>query len=98
MDVDLGLPPVLPPDFLYHGTHARVVEVIQREGLKRMARRHVHLSADPRTATSVGARRGVPVVFRVDAARMVAEGFQFYQAANGVWLTDQVPAHYLTRE
>jgi RNA:NAD 2'-phosphotransferase (TPT1/KptA family) len=31
----------------------------------------------------------------VHAADMVAAGFQFYQAPNGVWLTDHVPPAFL---
>ena len=45
----------------------------------------------PATATQVGARREAPVILTVDAAAMHAVGHAFYQAANGVWLTDHVP-------
>ena len=31
----------------------------------------------------------------VDAGRMQADGFKFYVADNGVWLTDAVPPGYL---
>lgn len=37
----------------------------------------------------------VPVL-RVDAAAMHADGHRFLVSANGVWLTDAVPARYLT--
>jgi putative RNA 2'-phosphotransferase len=37
------------------------------------------------------------VVLRVDAATMAADGFAFTRSANGVWLTDAVPARYLER-
>ena len=37
------------------------------------------------------ARREGPVILTVDAAAMHAAGHAFYQAANGVWLTDHVP-------
>jgi putative RNA 2'-phosphotransferase len=36
------------------------------------------------------------VVLTVDAAAMHAAGHTFYQAANGVWLTDHVPPGYLS--
>ena len=36
------------------------------------------------------ARRGAPVTLTVDAAAMHAAGHAFYQAANGVSLTDHV--------
>jgi len=35
-------------------------------------------------------------VLTVDAARMHAEGHTFFRSENGVWLTDVVPARYLS--
>ena len=52
--------------------------------------------ATPATATRVGARREAPVNLTVDAAAMHAAGHAFYQAANGIWLTDHVPPGYLS--
>ncbi|MEM1055288.1 MAG: RNA 2'-phosphotransferase [Bacteroidota bacterium] len=48
--VDLGLAPRIPPDVLFHGTVARVLPAIRREGLRPMQRHHVHLSPDRETA------------------------------------------------
>jgi putative RNA 2'-phosphotransferase len=93
--VDLELAPVEPPAVLYHGTHAAVLPVVRAEGLKKMARQHVHLSGDVKTALAVGARRGPPVVLTIDAAAMRRDGFVFYRSANGVWLVDAVPPAYL---
>ncbi|HET9627512.1 MAG TPA: RNA 2'-phosphotransferase [Kofleriaceae bacterium] len=58
-------------------------------------RHHVHLAADHETAHKLGARRGAPVVLAVRAASMVAAGHAFFRSANGVWLTDHVPAAFL---
>ncbi len=44
-----------------------------------------------RTPNRVGARRAAPVILTEGAAAMHAAGHAFYQAANGVWLTDHVP-------
>jgi putative RNA 2'-phosphotransferase len=93
--VDLQLTPATPPTQLFHGTAERNVTIIQKEGLKKGKRHHVHLSADVETARAVGTRYGKPVVFVVDAAAMQQEGFVFYLSENGVWLTDAVPARYL---
>jgi len=94
--VALGLPPVPPPPALYHGTSAAAVPAIRAEGLRRGRRHHVHLSADVATARAVGARRRTEVaILVVDAAAMAAAGHEFYRSANGVWLTDAVPARYL---
>jgi putative RNA 2'-phosphotransferase len=93
--VDLGLDPVTPPAVLYHGTVARFLPSILSEGLRPGGRVHVHLSPDEATALAVGARRGRPVVLRVDAAGMREAGYDFFRAASGVWLTGLVPRAFL---
>jgi putative RNA 2'-phosphotransferase len=93
--VQLGLPEAEPPAVLFHGTVPAALDAIRREGLRPMRRHHVHLSASVETATRVGARRGKPVVLRIDAAQMAADGHKFYVSDNGVWLTDQVQPRYL---
>ncbi|MET0647371.1 MAG: RNA 2'-phosphotransferase [Pyrinomonadaceae bacterium] len=97
VEVDLQLERSEPPPVLYHGTGERSAGTITAEGLRRMSRHHVHLSSDAETARRVGARHGRPVVFAVDAARMVGAGHEFYVSANGVWLVERVPAEYLRR-
>lgn len=93
--VDLDLEAADPPAELYHGTAGRSLPAILREGLRKMARHHVHLSPDVDTALRVGRRHGVPVVLAVDAAGMAAAGVTFFRSANGVWLVDRVPPEYL---
>ncbi|MGW5719092.1 RNA 2'-phosphotransferase [Amycolatopsis sp. NPDC003865] len=97
VDVDLGLADAVPPDVLYHGTVAKFLDAILREGLRPMNRHAVHLSATIDTARVVGARRGKPVILRVDAAGMTAAGHAFQVSANGVWLTAAVPPAFLYR-
>ncbi|MFD8500712.1 RNA 2'-phosphotransferase [Amycolatopsis sp. NPDC059657] len=96
VSVDLALPDAVPPAVLYHGTVARFLGSIMRDGLKPGARHAVHLSATTDTAVSVGARRGKPVILSVDAAAMHLAGHKFQLSANGVWLTQAVPPAYLT--
>ncbi|MEE1818767.1 RNA 2'-phosphotransferase [Streptomyces sp. SP18ES09] len=93
--VDLDLPAAEPPAYLYHGTVGDRLSAIRAEGLRPMARHHVHLSPDRETATRVGARRGRPVVLSVDAGAMRRAGHVFHVSANGVWLTDAVPPEFL---
>ena len=45
VEVDLQLSPTAPPDVLYHGTGHGSVALILQEGLNKMNRHHVHLSA-----------------------------------------------------
>jgi putative RNA 2'-phosphotransferase len=94
--VDLGYVETAAPGVLYHGTATRLLPAIRRDGLLPMGRHDVHLSADPVTARSVGARHGAPVVFVVDAAGMARAGHIFRVTGNGVWLTAAVPAAYLS--
>lgn len=93
--VDLGLDPEDPPAVLWHGTVDRFLGAILAEGLAPRQRHHVHLSPDVATARVVGARRGAPVLLRVDAAAMAADGHVFRCSGNGVWLVDAVPPRYL---
>lgn len=93
--VDLGLEALVPPRVLYHGTVDRCLASIRVQGLVPGRRQSVHLSADQETAAKVGARRGKPVILEVDAERMQAASFEFFMSANGVWLTDAVPARFL---
>lgn len=95
VEIDLQLEPQIPPDVLYHGTATRFLELILREGLQKMQRHHVHLSADEATARNVGARHGKPVVLRINAQAMAQAGFQFYCSANGVWLVEHVPVAFI---
>lgn len=95
VEVDLQLEAAVPPDVVYHGTAAHVLPQILGEGLKRMARHHVHLSDDVKTAIKVGQRHGKSVVLAVNAAAMRHAGIPFYRSANGVWLVESVATEYL---
>lgn len=93
--VDLNYKPATPPEVLYHGTPQKFVNSILRDGLIKGERHHVHLSADEQTAITVGSRKGLPVIFEVEAKQMFKDGFIFFQSENGVWLTEKVPSDYL---
>jgi putative RNA 2'-phosphotransferase len=93
--VELGLTPLTPPEFLWHGTASRFLDGIFREGLCKMQRQHVHLSPDPETAMKVGARHGKAIVLRVRALDMHRAGYVFFCSDNGVWLTEHVPPEFL---
>ena len=95
--VDVELETVTPPDVLYHGTAERFTESIDATGLAPMSRLYVHLSGDMETAVNVGKRHGEPFVYKVDAARMHADGYEFYRSVNGVYLTKSVPKEYLMK-
>ncbi len=93
--VDLGYVAQEPPAVLYHGTATRFLASIEKEGLIKGSRQHVHLSATEDVAFAVGTRHGKPALIDVDAAGMHSQGLVFYISDNGVWLTDHVPPAYL---
>jgi len=93
--VELGHPEREPPARLFHGTVARFLAAIRRDGLHPGQRHHVHLSSDLTTAAAVGRRRGTPVVLTIRADAMHAAGHRFFLSPNGVWLTERVPPHFV---
>ena len=94
--VDVELVEKIPPEILYHGTIEKNLKSIVAQGLLKMNRLHVHLSADIETAKKVTSRRsGNAVIFEISARQMYNDGYKFFQSANGVWLTDKVPPKYL---
>ena len=93
--VDLGLTATPPPSVLYHGTVERFLASIRNQGLLSGSRHHVHLSSDEQTANIVARRRGKPVILTIDSAAMADDGIAFYLSANGVWLTQHVPACFI---
>ena len=95
VEVELGYAPAEPPEFLFHGTPESVVPAIQKSGLKKMARHHVHLHVDGKTSREVGARRGKPVLLIVRSQQMHQAGHLFYVTSNDVWLTDEVPPQFI---
>lgn len=97
IEVDLQFTEQTPPDLLYHGTANRFMDLIERQGLMKMSRQHVHLTSDVRIAHDVGRRHGKPIILEVSAGPMSAHGHAFFLSANGVWLTESVPPDYLSR-
>ena len=95
--VDLGYEATTPPDRLYHGTADRFLDSIFAEGLKKQQRHHVHMSTDIDLMMEVGRRHGKAVLLEVNAEEMKRDGHDFFVTDNQVWLTDRVPAKYLTK-
>lgn len=94
--VELGLESREPPERLFHGTATKNLGSIRRQGLLPGKRQQVHLSSDQATAIKVGSRHGAPMVITVRSLAMHEEGFAYFMAENGVWLTDCVPFRFLT--
>ena len=95
-EINLELKEVIPPAILYHGTAFKNLESIKKEGIKKMNRQHVHLSADIETAKNVATRHsGKYIILEIDTEFMLKENCKFYLSENKVWLTDFVPSKFI---
>jgi len=95
IEVDLQYPPQPPPETLYHGTAVRFLDSIRQNGLQKMERHDVHLSAETKVTVQVGSRHGKPALLTIRAGDMHRAGFVFRCSANGVWLVDHVPPQFI---
>lgn len=95
VEVDLQYAPQKPPEILYHGTATRFLDGIRKDGLQRMERHDVHLSAETKVTLQVGGRHGKPVLLTIRAGEMHRAGHEFRCSANGVWLVAQVPPQFI---
>ena len=96
--VDVELEKRTPPDILWHGTGEKYVDSIDVQGLIPKSRLYVHLSTDRETAKKVGSRHGRPVIYEIDCRQMAEDGYVFFESANHIWLTKEVPVKYLKKE
>jgi len=91
----LKYPEAEPPEILYHGTAKQTYEkFIKTEGIKKMNRLFVHLSADKETAYDVGSRHGRPFIIPIKAKQAWKEGLVFRLSENGTYLVDHVAPEY----
>lgn len=98
VEVDLDAGDGSIPDTLYHGTDPANLDAIREEGLRPMGRQQVHLSGSAEAAREVGRRHAVdPVVLRVDAAAMRADGHEIAERGRETYTTDRVAPEYLER-
>ncbi len=95
VNIELGLDVAEPPLVLIHGTADKFWPLIQKQGLVKGLRHHVHLTESKAVAKSVGGRYGKPMLLSVDAKAMASAGFEFFKTANNVWLVDKVPTQYI---
>ena len=95
VEIDLEYHPQAPPETLFHGTAMRFLDSIRQNGLQKMERHDVHLSAETKLTLQVGGRHGKPALLTICAGDMHRAGFVFRCSANGVWLVDHVPPQFI---
>lgn len=72
-----------------HGTYLRNWEKINKEGISRMRRNHIHFATGLPGDKSVisGIRRDAEVFIYINFKQAIAEGIQFYKSVNNVILS-----------
>ncbi|OQV16995.1 putative tRNA 2'-phosphotransferase 1 [Hypsibius exemplaris] len=87
-----------------HGTYARFMESILREGLKPMTRQHIHFSKrEPTEKNDVsGIRKNCNVLIYLDVEKVLRDGIPLFESANGVILSPGnaagcIPAEYFLK-
>ncbi|MCI4317522.1 MAG: RNA 2'-phosphotransferase [Thermoplasmata archaeon] len=98
VEVDLDLPTENIPEALFFPVTPEEVTIVLEVGLKPSDRRKVHLSRTAGDAKAAGmVRTPEPVILAIDTVRARADGVVIMKAGKTVFLTDQVPAIYLSR-
>lgn len=97
LGINIEMKEFIPESEVFHGTIETRVSSILENGLNSGNRNHVHLSKDKETAINVGQRHGKPVLLKIDARKMRADGYKLLESKNGVILIDFVPPQYISR-
>jgi putative RNA 2'-phosphotransferase len=93
---DIEYVPAVPPEILYHGTNARAVAAIRKEGLTAQNRQYVHLTTNINNATSVAQRRTEkPLLLKIRAKEAHDAGLVFHHAEREHYLTRSIPPEYI---
>lgn len=96
LKVKIRYTPMTGIKYLYHGTNAKVLPWILKEGLRPMNRKYVHLSPTPEDALIVARRRrGKPVILLIDAESFMKDGGVIYKATDKVYLAEYIPPKYI---
>ncbi|MHB8604400.1 MAG: RNA 2'-phosphotransferase [Thermoplasmatota archaeon] len=98
LKVDLDLPTEDIPDRLFFPVTEEEMDIILERGLRPTDRQKVHLSKTYESALAAGLRRTeTPIILSIDAGRMVQDALVVQQAGKTVYVTDEVPAEYLSK-
>lgn len=92
VDSEKLLKPILSADEVpvcVHGTYRRNLESIQRTGLKRMRRVHIHFATGlPHDGVISGMRSNCEIMIFLDVHKALKDGMKLYLSENNVLLTE----------
>ena len=76
-------------DLIWHATQANCLSSIQRDGVLRGKRSHVHLASTKES--KVGKRTAAPILLEISVKCLRSKGQEVFVSSNGVILTRYVP-------
>lgn len=86
----------VPSGVALHGTTVKAWEVIEKEGLSRMKRNHIHLAQGISLTNAIsGLRSSAQILIFIDIPKALAAGVKFFLSDNGVVLTGGDDSGYL---
>lgn len=100
-EVKLPINPIIPPQYLYHGTNPEAIEDILINGIKKMDKCYVHLASTLQRAFIVGQRKTKsPVILTIRAKDAHDSGIRFWKSGQisddgQIWLSDEIPAEFV---
>ncbi|WP_432774350.1 RNA 2'-phosphotransferase [Brevibacillus gelatini] len=81
-----------PPERLYYGTHAKLVQQALAGGLLPIASELVQLAS---RAEDIGMPEDTLCLLTVQAARARAAGIRFFQGSGAFWFSEAIPAAFV---
>lgn len=89
--------PGMPPAVLYHALPARFVPRVLEFGIKPIKRQFVHLSPERKDAMEISGHAKSPsILLHIAAHKAYESGVAFYPRGKGVWLSEEIPAEFVT--
>lgn len=83
-----------PPEFLFVAVTVEESNFAFRNGLNRLKKPFIKLYESEREARK-NFKKGFPSMFTILAEVMAEDGYVFYKAETGEWMTESIPKKYL---
>ncbi len=89
-------PSIEPPIKLFHGTNAKALINIRKNGLSAQQRQYVHMTTSYDTAVLVASRRtNEPIILTIHAKEAYKNGLIFHNPEGELYLSKGIPVDYI---
>ncbi len=84
-----------PPEILFCAVDIKSYDEVYRRGLNRLKTPFIELFTSETDARNSFGKRRLSSLIAIVAKTMADDGYRFYHAETGEWLTDEVPSKYI---